>query len=86
MEKKLFEDNVDFFDLEENGLVDDSKLGILVLFVNSDGGSFNGFMMGGDKLSIICNICFKIFVCCSVLDIYYCSYIKECFYKCEVCD
>lgn len=86
MEKKSFEDNADLSDLEENGSADDSKPGTPALSVTSDGGSSNGFMMGGDKLSTTCNICFKTFACRSALDIHYRSHTKERPFKCEVCD
>lgn len=87
MEKKTFDDNADGSDSEGNVSADDSKPGTPALSVTSDGGnSVNGFMMGGDKLSTTCNICFKTFACRSALDIHYRSHTKERPYKCEVCD
>ncbi|XP_056008982.1 homeotic protein spalt-major-like isoform X3 [Ostrea edulis] len=87
MEKKNLDDNGDLSDSEEHGSADDSKPGTPALSVNSEGSnSINGFMMGGDKLSTTCNICFKTFACRSALDIHYRSHTKERPYKCEVCD
>lgn len=49
-------------------------------------GIFFFFRDWGKFKNIVCDICGKIFVCQSVLDIYYRSYIKERLFICIVCN